>query len=222
MHPKNIEKMKAQELRKKGTSLKKIAKVLHVSSSSVHLWCKDLKEHKLLVETYNLARTVERCRVCNKKLQSANKSNLCKKCKNKQNLENRKKYHNKVLGVPIKNKYINTKSGYINLYLQNGVVIEEHRYIMIQHLKRELAYNETVHHINENKKDNKLENLELKHRIEHAKQHSKKVPKAIILCAHCGKTFEKLRSQYKAQQKRGVKNFYCSRYCSFKGFSKRS
>jgi hypothetical protein len=48
----------------------------------------------------------------------------------------------------------------------------QHRYIMEQHLGRELHKNEVVHHINENKHDNRLENLQLLSRSDHAKLHA--------------------------------------------------
>lgn len=54
----------------------------------------------------------------------------------------------------------------------NGKKIDEHRYIMEQHLGRKLTKNEVVHHINGNKQDNRLENLELMSRSEHSRKHA--------------------------------------------------
>lgn len=43
----------------------------------------------------------------------------------------------------------------------DGRSIFEHRFVMEQHLNRQLLRSETVHHINGNRADNRLENLEL-------------------------------------------------------------
>jgi hypothetical protein len=52
------------------------------------------------------------------------------------------------------------KDGYMRLYI-DGKHIGEHRYVMEQHLNRKLTRDENVHHLNGNRSDNRLENLEL-------------------------------------------------------------
>ena len=53
----------------------------------------------------------------------------------------------------------------------DGVKRDEHRYIMEQHIGRELSRNEVVHHKNGDKRDNRIENLEIMSLSEHTKKH---------------------------------------------------
>lgn len=62
--------------------------------------------------------------------------------------------------------------GYLTKYI-NGRRCAVHRYIFEQHLGRPLLPDEIVHHINENKLDNRIENLELMSRASHMTHHKK-------------------------------------------------
>ena len=96
----------------------------------------------------------------------------------------------------------------------NGKNIREHRYILQQHLGRKLDYNETIHHKNGDKKDNRIENLELIPRSEHSKTHNKKVKRIIVKCSRCGKKIKLREKEYiEKKVKRKQREIYCSSSC---------
>lgn len=65
----------------------------------------------------------------------------------------------------------------------------EHRSIMEQALGRELGRFELVHHINGNKRDNRLGNLQVMTPLDHSSHHNTKHEK-MQSCAICGLIFE--------------------------------
>lgn len=64
----------------------------------------------------------------------------------------------------------NSGTGYRMIYV-NGKRIYEHRHVMQVHLGRKLSRSEHVHHINGNKIDNRIENLELLSASDHHRHH---------------------------------------------------
>lgn len=89
---------------------------------------------------------------------------------------------------------------------------DEHRLVMEKHLNRELKYNEVIHHIDEDKKNNHIENLRLMTRSEHSKLHAKKAKTITINCANCGKKIT-IREKYYNFKKQNQKKFFCSQFC---------
>ena len=72
---------------------------------------------------------------------------------------------------------ITKDSPYSSMAVSNGYVLE-HRLVMAQHLKRPLEPHETVHHINGDTQDNRIENLQLRHG-KHGKHQ-------VFVCCNCG------------------------------------
>ena len=66
-----------------------------------------------------------------------------------------------------------SRKGYVVLR-NDGDVIFEYRAVMEEHIGRKLAEDEVVHHINGDKTDNRLENLQLMTRGEHSTMHNKR------------------------------------------------
>lgn len=71
----------------------------------------------------------------------------------------------------------------------NGRPVDEHRYVMEQHLGRKLGRFEFVHHVNGDKKDNRLDNLIIVSPKQHAAEHHQQKHPLTKACVVCGRVF---------------------------------
>jgi len=109
-----------------------------------------------------------------------------------------------------------------NRLLINGKLVLEHRHIIETNLGRKLKADEIVHHINGIKSDNDISNLEIQNRANHSRHHALETPQVMIdlFCYYCEKAFKRRRSRIQSDQRRGQKEFFCSRLCSINNLHK--
>ena len=113
----------------------------------------------------------------------------------------------------------------------NGRYVFEHRIVMENFLGRLLESDEHVHHINENRSDNRVENLQVMKVSDHVKLHNGESKLVKMCCVTCNKVFYILECKHKdfsSNSETRLRKFHaCSRSCQvtfqqkirFKGFT---
>lgn len=122
----------------------------------------------------------------------------------------------KLLGKKVVNRIITEGEPYVRVRLDDGSLVREHRFVMVQKLGRELERRDLVHHKDENKRNNHPDNLEILTVQKHNAEHSRGVTMADLMCATCSKAFRRDIRQVKCKMKIGQTLFYCSRKCQGK------
>lgn len=128
------------------------------------------------------SRPKRNCVVCNKLFQPERDKRKCctKKCAyeylSQTQANNMKKGKKRIYYFGEKSSH--WKGGCVNAYGYIVMAIKKknyfgHRLAMENYLGRKLTKNEIVHHINENKSDNRIENLQVMTRSEHMSLHKK-------------------------------------------------
>jgi hypothetical protein len=89
--------------------------------------------------------------------------------------------------VFVKTRYLDEDTGYIRLYLSDGSIVFEHRWLVEQYFGRPLLPEERVHHIDKNPSNNIISNFILlssneEHCIVHSTSYGHTHP-----CEWCGK-----------------------------------
>ena len=113
------------------------------------------------------------------------------------------------------------KDGRTRVYLKDSKrVMSYPKFLMEQKIGRKLELNEQVHHIDGNPSNNDLANLELVTLGNHPREHSQKYSDKIVVCHHCGKTFnwtaKQQRMHYSNLSRKNNKrsnNVFCSKHC---------
>lgn len=99
------------------------------------------------------------------------------------------------------------KARYRKIKTSDGRNMLEHRYVMEQHVGRRLLPTEQVHHVNRDRLDNRIENLELVTTSEHGERHTWRP--VTTVCAICGTEFTPHKT------KRGITKT-CGQQCGAK------
>jgi len=89
-----------------------------------------------------------------------------------------------------------------------------HRRVMEESIGRKLLSNEIVHHIDGNKLNNDITNLEVVDRSFHMSHHKPDVEMVSVTCGFCNKSFDLMPGKYRWRMKQSSTGIlFCCRSC---------
>jgi hypothetical protein len=112
------------------------------------------------------------------------------------------------------------QSGYraCTVYFTDGskTTVYEHRELMEAPLGRRLEPWEHVHHENEDRSDNRIENLKVTTPSAHAKHHAedREIEMVTLTCVGCGSTFERKARWERHNRKQKKTGPFCGKSCA--------
>lgn len=93
----------------------------------------------------------------------------------------------------------------------------EHQLVWWQNTREVPGPDELIHHKNEQKRDNRYENLEKITVAKHKRHHGEKNHEAVavtLVCPWCKKSFKAYGTDYRGRLKRSISGYlFCSRSC---------
>jgi len=98
--------------------------------------------------------------------------------------------------------------------------VYEHHLVWWQHTGQVIKPGDVIHHKNNQKRDNRFENLEMKTNRDHSREHGRKrtAPSTNLDCSYCRTKFS-IKGRNFRFKSRFQKNFYCSRRCFYRAIS---
>ena len=97
---------------------------------------------------------------------------------------------------------------------KNGYVLE-HRIVVENHINRLLLPTEVVHHIDENKKNNDISNLQIMTQTAHSSAHTSERGRMCVelQCPECGQEFTRFKSTTHLQKPSKLGATFCGSVC---------
>ena len=213
MKAKILLREKAIELRKEGLSVPNIAKELGISKSSAFTWTREAPIPKGLSREDRRQRKIDRLKKL--KEESDKKKADFDKIRKQKKTPAQAPFEDYWLYGPVFHK----NEGRYYAHLKHRTIVNKwklrlySRYLMCVHLGRELSTSEEVDHIDKNKLNDNIENLQILDKRSHRKKDRRGITMVSLECAECLKPFKRMKRKV---FKGSLNKHFCSPSCRSK------